>query len=327
MTTALILGVTGQDGVYLAELLAEHGYDIVGVTRDLAAAATKLPATLRARVELEHWNMLDARRIADVFAKHRPAAAYNCAARSTGVGMYDDPAAMALINGVAVTHVLEAIRTQSAATRFCQASSSEMFGEPTQSPQSETTPFNPRSPYGAAKLYAHSMVDIYRRTHGVFACSAILFNHESPRRPLHYVTKKVSRAAAAIKLGLADELKLGNMTAVRDWGFAGDSVRAMWSMLQQPKAEDYVVATGATHSVETLCQTAFGYVGLDYRKYVVTDADAYRPDERVALVGDPRKAKAQLGWEPSVGFEALVHMMVDADLESLRGAGAPQGIR
>lgn len=322
MTTALVLGVTGQDGIYLAELLTQKGYDVVGVTRDAVKAASGIPAGLRALIRLEPWDMLDAARIASVFAEHRPAEAYNCAARSSGVGMYEDPAGIALTNGVAVAHILEAIRTRSGATRFCQASSSEMFGEPATSPQSETTPFNPRSPYGAAKLYAHSMVDVYRRTHGVYACSAILFNHESPRRALHYVTRKVSRGAAAIKLGLAADLRLGSMTAARDWGFAGDSVRAMWAMLQRPTADDYVIATGKTHCVQDLCEIAFGHVGLDYRRYVKSDTTSFRPDERIPLVGNPSKAKRELAWEPSVSFEALVRMMVDADLDDLRNPKA-----
>ena len=320
MPTALIVGVTGQDGGYLAELLTDKGYDVVGVTRDVAKATADLPAPLQQRVMLEEWDMANSSRIVEIFDAHRPIEAYNCAARSSGVGMFDDPAGIGAINGLAVTHLLDAIRVVDADTRFCQASSSEMFGEPATSPQSETTPFNPRSPYGAAKLYAHWMVDVYRRAHGVHACSAILFNHESPRRPLHYVTRKVSRAVASIKLGLSNELRLGSMTASRDWGFAGDYARAMWLMLQQNVADDFVVATGVAHSVRDLCEVAFAHVGLDYKQYVHSDTASYRPDERVQLVGDPRRAGARLGWEPSVNFAALVEMMVDADLANLRRA-------
>jgi len=320
MSTALILGVTGQDGCYLAEWLLDKGHKVIGVTRDAVRADAVLPHSVRGRVALEEWNMQDAARVVEIFARHRPAEAYNCAARSTGSGMHDDPAGIAATNGVAVTHVLEAIRSVSASTRFCQASSSEMFGEPTQSPQSETTPFRPRSPYGAAKLYAHAMIDIYRRTHRLFACSAILFNHESPRRPLHYVTRKVSHAAASIKLGLADAIDLGNLTARRDWGFAGDYTRAMWAMLQRPHPDDYVIATGVTHSVSDLCEIAFAHVGLDYRHYVRSDPASYRSDEHGVLVGDARKANDELGWRPSIGFEEMIRAMVDADVQRLRAS-------
>jgi GDPmannose 4,6-dehydratase len=282
-----------------------------------------LPTPMSDRVAFEEWNMQDPTRIVEILARYRPAEAYNFAARSTGSGMHDDPAGIAVTNGVAVAQILEAIRSVSASTRFCQASSSEMFGEPAQSPQSEATPFTPRSPYGAAKLYAHSMIDIYRRTHRLFACSAILFNHESPRRPLYYVTRKVSHAAASIKLGVTDTLSLGNLAARRDWGFAGDSVRAMWSMLQRPQPDDYVVATGVTHSVEELCQIAFAHVGLDHRRYVRSDPASYRPSERGQLVGDAGKAHSELGWQPSVGFEDMVRAMVDADLERLRTTHSP----
>jgi GDPmannose 4,6-dehydratase len=318
MSQVLVLGVSGQDGSYLAELLLDKGNDVVGVTRDAARAVAALPVTVRDRVAFEEWNMQDPVRIVELFARYRPAEAYNCAARSTGSGMHDDPVGIAETNGVAVAQVLEAIRSVSAGTRFCQASSSEMFGEPAESPQSETTPFKPRSPYGAAKLYAHAMIEVYRRAHRLYACSAILFNHESPRRPLHYVTRKVSHAAAAIKLGLTDALDLGNLAARRDWGFAGDYVRAMWAMLQRPQPDDYVVATGVTHSVRDLCEVAFAHVGLDYRRYVRSDPASYRPDERGQLVGDARKARAELAWQPRVDFEAMIRAMVDADLEQLR---------
>ncbi len=318
MAKAMIIGITGQDGFYLTELLADKGYELVGVTRDGAAARSKLPAGLLSRVTLEEWDMHDPARAAQLFGKHRPDEAYNFAARSSGIGMYDDPAGIALTNGVAVTHILEAIRAANASTRFCQASSSEMFGEPATSPQSEATLLKPRSPYGAAKLYAHSMIDIHRRAHGLYACSAILFNHESPRRPLHYVTRKISRAAASISLGLTGELRLGSLSARRDWGFAGDYARAMWAMLQRPAADDYVIATGVAHSVSDVCAVAFAHVGLDHRTYVRSDPSSYRHDERIHLVGDARKAHTELAWTPAVSFDELIRMMVDADVAELR---------
>lgn len=318
MAKAMVIGITGQDGLYLTELLAGKGYEIVGVTRDVARARSKLPEELSTNVELEEWDMLDPARVLRLFDMHHPDEAYNCAARASGIGMFDDPAGIALTNGVAVTHILEAIRATGAATRFCQASSSEMFGEPTSSPQSEQTPCKPRSPYGAAKLYAHALIDIYRRAHGLHACSAVLFNHESPRRPLHFVTRKISNAAAEIALGLTVELRLGSVTARRDWGYAGDYVRAMWMMLQSQVADDFVIATGVGHSVSEICDVAFRHVGLEYRDYVRSDTSSYRHDERVHLVGNPRKANTQLGWTPAVSFEDLIRMMVDSDLAALR---------
>jgi GDPmannose 4,6-dehydratase len=229
--------------------------------------------------------------------------------------MFDDPVGIGDVNGLAVSRILEAIHTTGLKTRFCQASSSEMFGEPLESPQSEQTAFRPRSPYGAAKLYAHSMIQIYRRRYGLHASSAILFNHESPRRRTEFVTRKIASAVARIKLGLADELPLGDLEACRDWGFSGDYVRAMWLMAQAPEAGDYVVATGQVHSVRDFCECAFGYVGLDYREHVREDASARRPSEGVQLVGDSTKLRTQLGWAPSIGFEGLVRLMVGADLE------------
>jgi GDPmannose 4,6-dehydratase len=314
----MVIGITGQDGGYLTEWLVGRGYDVVGVTRDVAKARSSVPDELLTSVVFEQWDMLDSARATELVDAHRPDEAYNCAARASGVGMYDDPASMALTNGVAVAHLLEAIRTTGSRTRFCQASSSEMFGEPTTSPQSETTRFNPRSPYGAAKLYAHALIGVYRRVHGLHACSAILFNHESPRRPLHFVTRKISNGAARIALGLTTELRLGSMTAQRDWGYAGDYVRAMWAMLQQSEADDFVIATGVAHSVSDVCRVAFAHVGLDYRAHVKSDVSSYRNDERVQLVGDPRKANTQLSWVPAVEFEDLIRIMVDADLAALR---------
>lgn len=312
--TALITGITGQDGQYLAELLLDKGYRVVGAAQDVAKAAAKLAPALRDNVTLTAWNMTDQGRIEALLSTIRPNELYNFAAYSSGEGMFDDPVAIGDVNGLAIVRILEAIRRVDPGIRFCQASSSEMFGEAASSPQSEEMPFCPRSPYGAAKLYAHSMVRVYRLHYRLFACSAILFNHESPRRGLAFVTRKVTHAAAKIKLGLSSELRLGNLDARRDWGFAGDYVRAMWLMLQNAEADDYVIATGETHSVRNLCEQAFGYLGLDYRQYVQVDNASYRPGERVQLVGDPAKARRALGWVPQVTFSDLVKMMVDADL-------------
>jgi GDPmannose 4,6-dehydratase len=315
--TALITGIAGQDGSYLAELLLVKGYKVVGTTRDARRASADLVAGLSGKVELLEWNMLDERRMAELLALCRPQELYNFAACSSGSGMYDDPLEIGEVNGLAVARILEAIHKTDRGIRFCQASSREIFGAESESPQSEQTPANPRSPYGAAKLYADSMVRIYRRHYGLFACSAILFNHESPRRGLDFVTRKIAHEAARIKLGLASELRLGNLEASRDWGFAGDYTRGMWLMLQQAQADDYVLASGETHSVREFSEYAFRYVGLDYRDYVREDPDAYRPSEPTLPVGNTSKAKQILGWELGVGFRELVHMMVEADLQIL----------
>lgn len=317
MRSALITGVTGQDGLYLAELLLEQGYRIIGVVRDVHKAVVKLPGRLAGAVELIEWDMLDQRRITEVLVEYRPAEIYNFASYSSGAGMFDDPVGIGDVNGLAVARILEAIRAVDMNIRFCQASSREIFGEAIESPQTERTQVNPRSPYGAAKLYADSMIRIYRQHYGFFACSAILFNHESPRRGLGFVTRKITHEAAKIKLGLAKELRLGNLDARRDWGFAGDTVHAMWLMLQHDHADDYVVATGETHSVREFCECAFGYLGLNYQAYVREDVSAYRAVEQAMLVGNADKAMATLGWMPKVKFNELVHMMVDADLQTL----------
>lgn len=317
MRKALITGVTGQDGSYLVELLLAKGYRIIGAVRDKQRAKEALPAGLKDAVELVQWDMLDQHRMIVVLAEYRPTEIYNFAAYSSGSGMFDDPVGIGEVNGLAVARMLEAIRAVDANIRFCQASSREIFGEAIISPQTEATPANPRSPYGAAKLYADAMIRIYRQRYGLFACAAILFNHESPRRGLEFVTRKITYEAAKIKLGLAKELHLGNLDAQRDWGFAGDTVRAMWLMLQQARPDDYVVATGEAHSVRELCEFAFGRLGLDYRDYVREDASAFRPVEPALLVGSADKAKQHLGWQPEVAFRELVHMMVDADLLNL----------
>jgi GDPmannose 4,6-dehydratase len=317
MKTALITGIIGQDGSYLAELLLAKEYRVLGAVRDMQKTSDSLSSSLMGRVELVKWDMLNQVEMVDILLRYQPAEVYNYAAYSSGAGMFDDPVGIGEVNGLAVARILKAIREADTNIRFCQASSSEMFGDAVESPQSEETPFQPRSPYGAAKLYAHSMFRIYRRRYGLFACSAILFNHESPRRGLGFVTRKIAHEAAKIKLGLANELRLGNLDARRDWGFAGDYVRAMWLMLQQPHAGDYVVATGETHSVREMCEIAFGHLGLDYRDYVREDAAAYRPAESVQLVGNSERARKQLGWVPEVGFREMVSMMVDADLRKL----------
>jgi GDPmannose 4,6-dehydratase len=315
--TALITGITGQDGSYLAELLLAKGYAVVGATRDVKKAFTSLLPGLPGKVDLLEWDMRDGEKMGRALAHCRPQEIYNFAAYSFGSGMYDDPVGIGEVNGVGVARILETIRETDASIRFCQASSREICGAALESPQSEETPANPRSPYGAAKLYADSMVRIYRRHYHLYACSAILFNHESPRRGLDFVTRRIAREAARIKLGLASELRLGNLAARRDWGFAGDYVRGMWLMLQQPHADDYVLASGETHSVREFCESAFGYLGLDYNDYVREDAAAYRPSEPTLLVGNISKAKHALGWEPAVGFRELVHMMVQAELQML----------
>ncbi len=314
---ALVTGIAGQDGSYLAELLLAKGYRVIGAARDRQKARVALPVNVADAVELVAWDMLDQRGMTETLALYRPQEIYNFAAYSSGAGMYDDPVGVGEVNGMAVTRMLEAIRAVDAGLRFCQASSREIFGEAVESPQTESTPVNPRSPYGAAKLYADSMIRIYRQRYGIFACSAILFNHESPRRGLGFVTRKITHEAARIKLGLAKELHLGNLDAQRDWGFAGDFVRAMWLMLQQQHADDYVLATGQAHSVRELCDLAFSHLGLDYRDHVREDEAAYRPAETALLVGDIAKARAGLKWQPEVGFRELVQMMVDEDLRSL----------
>jgi len=328
MPTVFITGITGQDGTLLAELLVHKGYKVVGAVTNSADAKFLLPDTLIHKIELIECGLLNQQTIVDIFSEYKPNEIFNFASNSSGVGMYDDPVKTGNVSGLGVTRILEAIRLVNREIRFCQASSREIFGEATETPQTEETPKIPRSPYGAAKLYADSMVKIYRQHFQIFACSAILFNHESPRRRLEFVTRKITHTAARIKLGLADQLCLGNLDARRDWGYAGDTVRAMWLMLQQSQADDYIVATGQTHSVREFCECAFNHLKLDYRRYVTEDKFAFRTSEPIELVGDSGKARKRLGWVPEVGFEQLVHMMVDADLRMLSGvAGSPKDKR
>jgi GDPmannose 4,6-dehydratase len=312
--TALITGIAGQDGRLMAELLMEIGYRVVGTSRDPNHAAGTLnnPA-----LEIVPFDLRDADRLAAIIRECKPDEIYNFSAYSSGAGMWDDPVGIGDINGLAVARILEGIRAVNPNIRFCQASSSELFGEPVQTPQNEATPFNPRSPYGVAKLYAQSMISLYRERLDLFACSAILFNHESPYRGEGFVTRKITQAAARIKLGLGDSVTLGNLEARRDWGYAGDYVRAMWLMLQAERPADYVLATGETHSVAELCDIAFGHLDLDYRDFVRSDPAAYRAGEALQLVGDAAKATRQLGWSPRVGFRELIEMMVDCDVRRL----------
>jgi GDPmannose 4,6-dehydratase len=315
---AIITGITGQDGSYLAELLLEKGYQVVGVTRRLSSSNYWRIEHLLDRVELRAADLLDQLSLIRVIADVRPHEFYNLAAMSFVPASWDQPFLTGEFNAQGVTRVLEAIRHVDPSIRLYQASSSEMFGKVREVPQTETTPFYPRSPYGVSKVFGHYITVNYRESYGLFACAGILFNHESPRRGLEFVTRKVTDGVARIKLGLADTLSLGNLDARRDWGFAGDYVRAMWLMLQQDVADDYVIATGVSHSVQNLVETAFGHVGLDWRAHVRTDPRFLRPAEVDHLIGDASKAGRVLGWSPVVDFKALIHMMVDADLARLR---------
>jgi GDPmannose 4,6-dehydratase len=315
--TALITGITGQDGSYLAELLLAKGYRVFGMVRRASTENFSRIEHLRDRLNLEEGDLLDQTSIVSILEQAKPDEVYNLAAMSFVPTSWHKAVLTAEFTAVGVTRVLDAIRKASPKARFYQASSSEMFGKVRETPQSEGTPFYPRSPYGVAKVYGHFITVNYRESYGIFACSGILFNHESPRRGLEFVTRKITHGVAKIKLGMASELRLGNLSAKRDWGFAGDYVRAMWLMLQQDKAEDYVVGTGQTHSVEEFVRIAFDHVGLDWERHVKVDPAFYRPAEVDLLLANPAKAKKLLGWEPEVGFEELIKRMVDADLALL----------
>ncbi|MFN3741074.1 MAG: GDP-mannose 4,6-dehydratase [Anaerolineales bacterium] len=317
MPTALIIGITGQDGSYLAEFLLQKGYRVIGMVRRASTHNYERIQHLLDQITLVQGDLHDQGSLLAILEEYQPDEVYNLAAQSFVPTSWSQPALTAEVTAVGVTRMLEAIRYVNPKIRFYQASSSEMFGKVVEVPQRETTPFYPRSPYGVAKVYGHWITVNYRESFGMFAVSGILFNHESPRRGLEFVTRKISDGVARIKLGLAKELRLGNLEARRDWGFAGDYVRAMWMMLQQEKPEDFVIGTGETHSVREFCQLAFEHVGLDYRQFVIQDERFYRPAEVDLLVADPSKARAQLGWEPTVTFPELVRMMVDADLEKL----------
>jgi len=315
--SALITGITGQDGSYLAEFLLEADYRVFGLVRRSSTINFERIAHLQDKVELIPGDLLDPSSLMAALERSRPQEVYNLASQSFVPTSWSQPVLTGEFTALGVTRLLEAIRVVNPRIRFYQASSSEMFGMVEESPQTEKTRFYPRSPYGIAKLYGHWMTVNYRESYDMFACSGILFNHESPRRGIEFVTRKVSYAVARIKLGLQDKLYMGNLEAERDWGFAGDYVHAMWLMLQQEKPQDYVVATGVAHSVRNVLEVAFGHVGLDYRDYVANDPQLTRPAEVHRLRGDYRKARRELGWEPVVPFEELIAMMVDSDLAQL----------
>ena len=326
MPTALITGITGQDGSYLAELLLSKGYRVVGMVRRSSTVTYERINHLLDDITIIQGDLSDQGSLLSIFEDHEPTEVYNLAAQSFVPTSWNQPALTGDVTAIGVTRMLEAIRFANPKIKFYQASSSEMFGKVLEVPQKETTPFYPRSPYGVAKVYGHWISVNYRESFGLFAVSGILFNHESPRRGLEFVTRKISQGAARIKLGLAKELRLGNLEARRDWGFAGDYVKAMWCMLQQETPSDFVIGTGKTHSVREFCEEAFRHVGLDYREFVVQDPRFYRPAEVDLLVSNPEKAQQVLGWKPDVNFKELVTMMVDADLERLRVQSASMRI-
>lgn len=318
MPTALVTGVTGQDGSYLAQFLLEQGYDVVGMVRRTSTINFDRVKHIQDQIEVVQGDLLDQMSLIGILQEYRPQEVYNLAAQSFVPTSFTQPVLTGEFTALGVTRVLEAIRIVDPGIRFYQASSSEMFGKVQEVPQRESTPLYPRSPYGVAKVYGHWITINYRESYDIFGCSGILFNHESPRRGLEFVTHKITYGAAKIKLGLADELRLGNLDSRRDWGYAWDYVRAMWLMLQQDEPDDYVIATGETHSVREFVEEAFGHLDLDWRDYVVQDPRFYRPAEVDLLVGDPTKAREQLGWEPTVDFKELVRLMVDADMEALQ---------
>jgi len=317
---ALITGITGQDGSYLAEFLLEKGYAVYGMVRRASSDHFERIAHLEDRVHLREGDLLDQLSLITLLHNTEPHEVYNLAAQSFVPTSWEQPILTSEATALGVTRMLEAIRVVDRSIKFYQASSSEMFGKVRESPQNEKTPFYPRSPYGVAKVYGHYITVNYRESYGLFAVSGILFNHESPRRGRQFVTRKITHGAARIKLGVAGDLRLGNLEAKRDWGFAGDYVEAMWLMLQQPTPDDYVIATGQTHSVRELCEVAFARVGLDWEKHVVVDKTHVRPAEVDHLIGDAGKARRVLGWSPKVSFRNLVEMMVDADVRA--GASA-----
>lgn len=319
MKRALITGITGQDGSYLAELLLEKGYQVFGMVRRSSTENFERIEHLRGRIELRQADLLDQSSLMHLLKEVRPHEVYNLAAQSFVPTSWEQPVLTAEFTALGVTRLLEAIRHVDPGIRFYQASSSEMFGRAQEVPQNERTPFYPRSPYGVAKVYGHWITVNYRESYGLFACSGICFNHESPRRGLEFVTRKVTCGAARIKLGLQKELRLGNLEAKRDWGYAADYVEAMWLMLQQDHPDDYIIATGETHSVRELVEIAFAYVGLDWKEHVVIDPAFIRPAEVDFLVGDASKARRKLGWRPRVSFRELIEMMVEADLAQLQG--------
>lgn len=322
MSSALITGVNGQDGSYLAEFLLSKGYRVTG-TKPSGRAERDCTGQVKGKIKIVEGDLLNQEVIEDILRTHKPDEVYNLAARASSSELWSQPILTAELNGLAVICLLEAIRKVDPEIRFLQASSSEIFGGATMAPQNEQTAVHPRNPYGVAKAYGHWTTVLYREQLGLFACSAILYNHESPRRGLEFVSRKISHTVAKIRMGLAHELRLGDLDARRDWGFAGDYVAAMWLALQHSTPDDYIVATGKTHSVLELCEVAFSHVGLNYQDYVIQDSKSSRAPETALLVGNPEKARRILGWSPSVAFEELVHMMVDADLELVQRVQQP----
>lgn len=319
MPTALITGVTGQDGSYLAESLLDKGYDVIGMVRRSSTVNYERIAHIQGAIQFVNGDLLDQMSLIDAIKQHSPDEVYNLAAQSFVQTSFGQPVLTGETTALSVTRILDAIRNVDPSTRFYQASSSEMFGKVAEVPQNENTSFYPRSPYGVAKVYGHWITVNYRESYDLHASSGILFNHESPRRGLEFVTRKISYGAASIKLGLEDKLALGNLDAKRDWGFAGDYVEAMWMMLQEDLPDDYVICTGMTHSVREFCDVAFGHLGLSYEEHVVVDEKFFRPAEVDLLVGDYSKAAKKLQWKPQTTFEELVTMMVDADMDLLEG--------
>ena len=317
MPVALITGITGQDGSYLAEFLLSKGYDVIGMVRRSSTVTFQRIHQIQDNITIIQGDLHDQSSLVDLVERYHPEEVYNLAAQSFVPTSWNQPVLTGEVTALGVTRMLEAIRLVNPETRFYQASSSEMFGKVREVPQNENTPFYPRSPYGVAKVYAHWITVNYRESYDLFAVSGILFNHESPRRGLEFVTRKITYGVARIKLGLTKELRLGNLESRRDWGFAGDYVEAMWMMLQRGEPEDFVIGTGETHSVRELCQLAFSHVGLDYEEFVVQDPRFYRPAEVDLLVADPGQAIEQLGWKPKIKFEELIQRMVDADLKRL----------
>jgi len=315
---AMITGITGQDGSYIAEFLLEKGYEVYGMVRRSSTINYERISHIQDRLNLIQGDLLDQNSLIEALRFSQPDEVYNLGGQSFVPTSWNQPILTGEFTALGVTRILEAIRTVNRKIRFYQASSSEMFGKIQETPQNEKTPFYPRSPYGVAKVYGHWITVNYRESYGIFCCSGILFNHESPRRGLEFVSRKVSNAAAKIKLGLQTKLTMGNLDARRDWGFAGDYVEAMWLMLQQDRPEDYVVATGISHSVKDLIQAAFDHVGLNWEGYVVSDPQLFRPAEVDYLLGDPQKAKVKLGWQPELSFEEMIRKMVDHDLQSNR---------
>lgn len=320
MKKALITGITGQDGSYLSEFLIKKGYEVYGMVRRASVERFDRIEHLKERLHLIQGDLTDQSSLDEAVKAIEPDEVYNLAAQSFVPTSWNQPTLTGEVTGLGTTRLLEAVRKHRPEARFYQASSSEMFGKVREVPQNELTPFHPRSPYGVAKVYGHFITVNYRESYGLFACSGILFNHESPRRGLEFVTRKITHGVARIKMGLSNELRLGNLDAKRDWGYAGDYVEAMWMMLQQPEPDDYVVATGETHSVKEFVELAFGAAELDWKKHVVIDPKFLRPAEVELLVGDPKKAMEKLGWRPRVSFPELVRMMVEEDMAGLRRA-------